>query len=90
MNIYQELISQFTTLKEKADNEKNHYLFYKNGIFLTKDKRSDARYPYVKDGMVLWTHANGKIHLSESDFFLIPETEEETLPFLVLYDGRKR
>ncbi len=89
MNIYQELISQFTTLKEKADNEKNHYLFYKNGIFLTKDKRSDARYPYVKDGMVLWTHANGKIHLSESDFFLIPETVEGETSFLSFYLGIK-
>ncbi len=89
MNIYQELLNNFSALKEKADKEKNHYLFWNNGIFLTKDKRSDARYPYVKDGMVLWAHSNGKIHLSESDFFYLPETVEGETSSLSFFLGIK-
>ncbi len=89
MNIYQELLNHFSELKEKADQEKNHYLFWNNGIFLTKDKKSDARYPYVKDGMVLWAHNNGKIHLSESDFFFLPETVEGETSFLSFFLGIK-
>lgn len=81
MNIYNELLNHFSALKEQAEKEKNHYIFYNNGIFLTRDRKSDARYPYVKDGMVLWAHSNGKIHLSESDFFLIPETVERATYF---------
>ncbi len=90
MNIYQELLNNFSSLKEKADKEKNHYLFWNNGIFLTKDKSSDARYPYVKDGMVLWAHNNGKIHLSESDFFFLPETVEGETSFLSFFLGIKK
>lgn len=89
MNIYQELLNNFSALKEKATQEKNHYLFWNNGIFLTKDKKSDARYPYVKDGMVLWAHNNGKIHLSESDFFFLPETVEGEASFLSFFLGIK-
>lgn len=90
MNIYNELMNHFSSLKEKADKEKNHYIFFNNGIFLTRDRRSDARYPYVKDGMVLYAHSNGKIHLSESDFFLIPETVEGETSFFSFYLGIKQ
>ena len=90
MNIYNELLNHFSALKEQAEKEKNHYIFYNNGIFLTRDRKSDARYPYVKDGMVLWAHSNGKIHLSESDFFLIPETVEGETSFLSFYLGIKQ
>lgn len=90
MSIYKDLQENFSELKEKADKEKNHYLFTDDGIFLTRDRRSDARYPYVRDGRVLWAHANGKIHLSESDFFLIPETNEGETSFLSFYLGIRK
>lgn len=48
MNIYNELLNHFSALKEQAEKEKNHYIFYNNGIFLTRDRRSDARYPMSK------------------------------------------
>ena len=89
MEKHRKLIEDFDILYQKAKTDNNHYLFLENGIFLIDDKKSDARFPYVESGMVLWAHNNGKVHLSESDFFFIPETVEGETSFLSYYLGIK-
>ncbi len=89
MKIQEELLVRFDELKKKAELEKNHCLYWNNGIFRIPDRKSDARYPYVEDGRVLWAHACGKISRSESDFFLLPETVEGEVSLLSFFLGIK-
>lgn len=89
MRIQEELLKRFDELKENAEREKNHCLYWNSGIFRIPDRKSDARYPYVKDGRVLWTHACGKISRSESDFFYFPDTVEGETSFLSFFLGIK-
>lgn len=89
LSLYSNILRSFDELYAKCNDEKGHYLFLDEGIFAIDDKRSDSRYPYVKDGMTLWAHQNGKIHLNESDFFILPETTEGENSYLSIFLGIK-
>ncbi len=76
MDKYENLIDHLEEYQESAKKEKGHYLFLEEGILCFEEERSDAKYPYGDNGMTFWAHSNGKNHLNESDFFLLPETTE--------------
>lgn len=76
MDKYENLINQLERYQKSAAKEKGHYLFLEDGILCFEDEKSDAKYPYGDQGMTFWAHSNGKNHLNESDFFLLPETTE--------------
>lgn len=74
---------------DDAKRQNGFYVFLEEGIFSADDPLSDARYPYVCDGMTFWAHQNGKNHWNDSSFFLLPETTEGEATNLSFFVGIK-
>lgn len=75
---------------DKVKKEKGSYIFLNEGIFSIDNQLSDARYPYVQEGMTFWAHQNGKNHWNDSSFFFLPETTEGETTYLSFFAGIKK
>ena len=74
--------------EERSIQGKCHYL--KNDVILClPNPYGDIRYPYSKDGLTLWAYASGNISINESNFFVVPLTDEGKEPYLNFYAGLK-
>ena len=58
--------------KEEGKLPSNCYFLDDNSILALTNLKGDARYPYARDGLVLWAYSSGYMSISEENFFVSP------------------
>ena len=89
-----DIIKTYKRIKKclKTGNNKlpsNCFFLNKEEILALRNPFGDARYPYARDGLVLWAYSSGSIVISDSNYFVVPYNVEGKEPYISFFGGVK-
>ncbi len=89
----EELLEKLDGLKECGGEARalpsESYFINADEIACLPRRFGDSRYPYSRDGLILWANASGNIRAEESDYTIFRDTTGGAEPDLCFYFGIK-